>query len=93
MIVTTNKGVNYDYNHGVVGDNDDNHADDGDHDDDDGDVDDEADGGDHVYMLPQVMATMMMMIIMVMLVTMVEVMMHWCLVIFQRTLLTFRPLR
>jgi len=92
MIITTNKGVNYDYNHGVVGDNDDNHADDGDHDDDDGDDDDEADGGDHVYMLPQVMATMMM-IIMVMLVTMVEVMMHWCLVIFQRTLLTFRPLR
>ena len=70
MIRTTSKGVNYDYNHGVVGDNDDNHADDGDHDD-----DDEADGGDHVYMLPQVMATMMMIII-VMLVTMVEVMMH-----------------
>ena len=70
MIRTTSKGVNYDYNHGVVGDNDDNHADDGDHDD-----DDEADGGDHVYMLPQVMATMMM-IIMAMLVTMVEVMMH-----------------
>ena len=69
MIRTTSKGVNYDYNHGVVGDNDDNHADDGDHD------DDEADGGDHVYMLPQVMATMMM-IIMAMLVTMVEVMMH-----------------